>query len=425
VTTRALAAATLAAAVALAAGWTVAPSGVRPLPPSVCSPLVHGKGTPDLLIVSDLPLQGARARPAVQMAAAIRFVLARHAFRAGKYSLAYQSCDDANLQTGAGDLGRCVANAKAYAANSGVIGVIGTWSSRCSEFELPILNRARGGPLAIVSPSNTNIGLTRAAPGTQPGEPGRYYPTRKRNFVRLIAPDDAQGAAAALLVKQLRAKSVYVLDDKEDYGFSVDTTFRHAAAKLGLKLVGSAFWDPDASDFTALAQQVARAHPAAVYLAGFGCAACAELLKALRGALGRGPLLVAPDGWMPLPTVIRAAGSAAEGLYVSALGTTAGKLGRAASPIVRRFGGPVPGGGGPPYAAQAAEVLLAAIARSNGTRGSVTSELFRVKVRNGILGSFGFDKNGDTTAPAVTFYRARGGKQVVARVITPPPRLIR
>jgi hypothetical protein len=53
----------------------------------------------------------------------------------------------------------------------------------------------------------------------------------------------------------------------------------------------------------------------------------------------------------------------------------------------------------PPYAvyqAQAAQIMLGAIAASNGTRGSVVGAMFRSNIKNGIMGTFHFDKNGDT-----------------------------
>ncbi|MCX5744510.1 MAG: hypothetical protein NT062_18620, partial [Proteobacteria bacterium] len=53
------------------------------------------------------------------------------------------------------------------------------------------------GPVGMVSPANTYVGLTHAGPGTAPGEPGKYYPTQKRNYIRVVAADDFQGAADA------------------------------------------------------------------------------------------------------------------------------------------------------------------------------------------------------------------------------------
>jgi DNA-binding SARP family transcriptional activator/streptogramin lyase len=77
-----------------------------------------------------------------------------------------------------------------------------------------------------------------------------------------------------------------------------------------------------------------------------------------------------------------------------------------------------------PYAAQATQLLLAAIARSNGLRASVNHELFTSRVHNGILGEFAITPSGDTTANKVTIYRLTAGKLKRLTVITPPPRLI-
>src|SRR6266487_1361922 len=49
-----------------------------------------------------------------------------------------------------------------------------------------ITNRAAGGPLEFVNTANTNVGLTHYAPWNDPGEPGIYYPTGKRNYVRVV-----------------------------------------------------------------------------------------------------------------------------------------------------------------------------------------------------------------------------------------------
>ena len=69
--------------------------GVATFAPNVCEPPVAGKGGPaDLLITSDLPLQGGFRVSATQMAHAIAFVLRERDFRAGRYRVAYQSCDD-------------------------------------------------------------------------------------------------------------------------------------------------------------------------------------------------------------------------------------------------------------------------------------------------------------------------------------------
>ena len=89
---------------ALATG--AAASGTRtarsPLPSLSCGP-VSSSGSFRYLIASDLPLGGANRAQTIEMSKAIELVLREHDFRAGSYRLGYQSCDDANRQTGTWD----------------------------------------------------------------------------------------------------------------------------------------------------------------------------------------------------------------------------------------------------------------------------------------------------------------------------------
>ncbi len=88
-----------------------------------------------------------------------------------------------------------------------------------------------------------------------------------------------------------------------------------------------------------------------------------------------------------------------------------------------------------PYAAQATEILLEAIARPDGTRSSVTRELLRTRVEDGILGDTRFDENGDLVEGPVTIFRIVGKGDVntqdgfeganVDRVITARADLLR
>lgn len=398
-------------------------TSVTPLPQSFCSPVVNGAREPQLLITSDFPIRSSNPRvraASKSMSDAVEFMLERRKYQAGAYAVGYQACDDSTPQESSGDLAKCASNAKAYAAEGSVIGVVGTWSSRCSGVELPILNGASSGSVVLVSPSNTSIGLTHAGIATDPGEPGRYYPTGKRSFARVISPDDAQGVADALLAKQVGVKRVFVLNDRESYGLTVATPFLRAARGYGLRIAGTGSWDVDQTRFGALARKVARSGANGVFLGGFACPACGSLLKELRAALGRKATIIAPDGFSDLPALVKAAGVAAtEGLYVSLPGLPASSLSPLGRVIAKKFGPPASSYGGPPYAAQAIDVLLDAIAASDGTRASVTKQLLRVRVRGGIIGTFGFDKNGDPTLNPATIFRVHRGVGEMNRVVSP------
>jgi hypothetical protein len=57
------------------------------------------------------------------------------------------------------------------------------------------------------------------------------------------------------------------------------------------------------------------------------------------------------------------------------------------------------------YTAEATQVLIDAIARSDGSRAGVLDELFRTSLRRGLTGGVRFDDRGDIVAPPITILR--------------------
>jgi len=404
---------------------------VTALPASSCSDIYYqGSGDPDYLIASDLPLQGSGRTQTVQMTEAIKFILKQHDFKAGKYKVGYQSCDDATAQQGKWASEKCSANANAYANNKSLVGVIGTFNSGCAEIIIPVLNRAPDGPVAMVSPANTYVGLTHSGPGTAAGEPDKYYPTGQRNYIRIVAADDFQGAADALNAKNLGLKSVYILNDKEAYGLGVATDFKNSLVNpaVGLKVAGFAAWNGKASSYTGLATKIKQSGADSVFLGGLICENGGKLVKDLRSVLGNNVQLLAPDGFTPISAVVDGAGNASEGMYVSVAGQPNEALGPTGKKFVTDFSKQIGGENPDPYsayAAQSAEVLLTAIENSDGTRKSVAEQLLKTKVSDGILGSFSINSNGDTSSNPVTIYQIKGGKQTTYKTITPPQDLVK
>jgi len=399
-------------------------SGATPLPASSCSAIQNPSG--QYLIASDLPLQGSGRTQTVQMTKAIAYILKQHGWKAGKYTLAYQSCDDSTAQAGKWDSGKTSANANAYAQDSSVIGVIGTFNSGAAEIVVPILNRAPNGPMAMVSPANTYVGLTHGGPGTAAGEPGKYYPTGKRNYARVVAADDYQGAADALLAKSLGVKKVFILNDKEAYGLGVATNFRNAATKLGIKTVGFTAWDGKASSYEALAVKIKASGAQGVFLGGLICENGGKVIKDIRAGVPSSVKIMLPDGFTPASATIKQAGSAAQGATISVAGLPNSALKGAGKAFVTNFTKAV----GVPdpysvYAAQATEVMVQAIAQSNGSRSDVTKQMFKVLLRNSILGTLSFNSNGDVTSNPVTIYQVKGNSAPTLKVIVPPKALVK
>jgi ABC-type branched-subunit amino acid transport system substrate-binding protein len=94
---------------------------------------------------------------------------------------------------------------------------------------------------------------------------------------------------------------------------------------------------------------------------------------------------------------------------------TGGDLPRAILPLSavgRRFkrdiGDPATQYLGVMEAGQAADLVMDAIARSDGTRASVLDKLFASDVKSGILGNFRFDPNGDITTTSIPILRITG-----------------
>ena len=420
-----LAAAATLAVVATAAGKSTKHAAVTPLPASSCSKLQYGgKGSPQFIIASDLPLQGANRALPLEMNRAIAFILKQQGWKAGKYTIGFQACDDSTAQTGGWDSAKCTANANAYATDKSVVGIIGTFNSGCAKLVIPIANRAPGGPVPMVSPSNTYPGLTVGGPGTAPGEPANYYPTKIRNYARVVWNDRFQGAADALFSKQfLHLKKVFVLNDKQTYGQGLAALYSLSAQKLGIKILGNQGWDSNATSYQAIATAIKQAGADGVFIGGIVCNNGGKLLKDLRSVLGTKFPIIVPDGFTPFSATIQQAGAAAVGVWNSYPGIPVTALKGAGKKFVTAFqrvnGGKLPD----PYtayAAQSAQVLLSAIAKSNGSRTSVDKHLTNLKVKNGILGSFSIDKNGDTTLGAVSIGQYNRKTVVFKKVITPP-----
>jgi branched-chain amino acid transport system substrate-binding protein len=408
---------------AVAAGFSgsarSATNGITPLPSSSCGPVVYkGSGSPDFIIASDLPLQGAIRHQTVQISRAIIWELQQKGWKAGSLKIGYQSCDDSTAQTGGWDSAKCATNGRLYAANKSVIGVVGTFNSGCAKIIVPILNRANPGPMAMVSPANTNPGLTKK---WDPGEPQKYYPTGVRNYARVVATDDIQGPADALWSKSLGYKKVYVLNDKQTYGFGVATTYKNAAKKLGIQVVGFKGWDAKQSSYEALANAIKASGAQAVFLGGIACNNGAKLMQDIRAVAPKVKLQM-PDGFSD-PA---ANGAVGNGAYISVAGQPPKSLTGQGAIFVKSFGKSIGASPNPysQYGAQAMQVLLQAVATGGGDRAKTTKAIFGISIRNGIIGNFTINATGDTNLTPITIYKQAGKELVPVKTIIPSASLI-
>jgi branched-chain amino acid transport system substrate-binding protein len=404
----------IAVLVVVLAGLAAACAGdddaVEPVASRQCTPLMYeGEGEPDVIVVSDLPRRGEHAPVTTELVDAIEFVLRKREFRAGEFRVGFQSCD--YTVGGSLDAGQCIRNARANVAAESVVGVIGPFNSGCAELQIPIVSRTAAGPLAMISPANTFSGLTRGSYARP------LYPDGVRSYARVVTHDQAQGAAAAHIARRLGARRVAVLAQRgvdDQYVDALIPPFRAATRSLGLE--ERTFDWPVRERYTALAASVAAARPGAIYLVGLPEGNADTLIADLRAELPDVPI-VTPDSFA-VEDSARELGPIGDGLITTVPGIPPSELPPAGQRFLRESGVEIVAQGtGPPEAAQATQVLLDAIARSDGSRASVAEELFATKVENGILGSFTIDELGDIDPAPVGVYRYEDGEIVVDGVV--------
>jgi DNA-binding SARP family transcriptional activator/ABC-type branched-subunit amino acid transport system substrate-binding protein/streptogramin lyase len=402
--------------------WVTAassPSRDAALPSSACRKLYFpGGGRPDVLLVSSLPLQGLVAGMTRAMVGGVRLALEQRGFEAGAYSVGYQSCDSSTAQVGAEDFFRCGSLAKSFARNLNVVGVFGSFASFCSYLQIPIANKAQDGPLAMISPSNTYAVLT---------DDDELYPAGTRSFFRLAAAESYLGLAQVELARQLDHERLFLLVSKTgEYASTYPVWMRELAKRQGVEIIGEATFDPDARSFDLLARKVAAARPESVAIVGLLTPTTARLIRQVRAAVGPDVSVSTPDAFQ-LDDLFKLTGPAAEGMYVTSYGIPNDRLPPRGKQFMKAFATSRGGDAGPDmaatYGAQATEILLDAIARSDGTRGSVTEELRQTDVRGGILGDVSWDGKGDLRDAPITIFKATNGKFVVDRVVVVRPPL--
>src|SRR5215212_10410064 len=141
----------------------------------------------NLTIYSSLPLQGTSKGQSEAVISGEKLALEQAGNKVGKFSLKYVSLDDSTAQNpGTADEGQTAQNARKAVQDTKTIFYLGEFNSGGTKVSLAILNKAN---IPQISPSNTYVGLTTDAPGSEPGEPDKYYPAQKRTYARIVPTD--------------------------------------------------------------------------------------------------------------------------------------------------------------------------------------------------------------------------------------------
>src|SRR5215208_5425175 len=207
-----------------------------------------------LTIYSSLPLQGTSKGQSEAVISGEKLALKQAGAKVGKYTIKYVSLDDSTAQNpGTADEAQTGQNARKAVTDKTTIFYLGEFNSGGTKVSLPILNKAN---IPQISPSNTYVGLTTDDPGSEPGEPDKYYPAQKRTYARIVPTDTIQGAALATIMKEDGCKSVHIFNDKTTYGAGLAKNVESAAKQVGLKVEGNDGTDKNAPNYRSLAAKI-------------------------------------------------------------------------------------------------------------------------------------------------------------------------
>ncbi len=381
-----------------------------------------GGESPTAKIVSDLPRQGANRAQTTTMVNAINLAIDERNGKAGDIKIEYESLDDATAQAGQWDAAKCAENAQSAAQDDEIIGWIGPFNSGCAAVEIPILNEAG---LAMISPANTYTGLTKPTPDES--EPDKYYPTGERNYARVIVTDVQQGQAGASFMDDEGVETVFILDDRETYGKGVADEFQTAAEDLGIEVVGREGIDGSAPNYRSLMNKIAAENPDAIYFGGIIENNAAQLIKDKVGAgmSNDEVLFVGPDGIF-VDELITQGGNSVEGIYTSFGGIPPEKLGSAGQEFIDKYEENYDDAVQPytAYAYEAANVMLDAIERASKDAGgdvpdreAVIEQVFATQDYQGVLGTWSFDDDGDTSLTRLSIQEIEDGEFKLDRIL--------
>jgi len=302
--------------------------------------------------------------------------------------------------------------ATALSADSAIGGVVGTLNSSTAQVVQPVLQRAN---IAIISPSNTNPGLTQ---GADTAKPKRTYST----YFRVCTTDLVQGPFAADYVfKTLRLTRVATVNDTKTYGQGLASTFEARFKSLGGTITRSATIAPTDTDFSGTISQVAASKPQLVYYGGEYPQA-GPLSKQMQSA-GVAVPLMGGDGIYSAQYI--SLGGRANDLSTS-VGAPVESLPSGKTFIDAYTAGNYPQPYGPygAYAYDAANALIAALAKAlpaaasvQEARPAIVTAVQQTSV-DGVTGKVSFDQFGDATNKTLTVYKVTGGKWVAAQTGT-------
>jgi branched-chain amino acid transport system substrate-binding protein len=358
---------------------------------------------------SSLPLQGASKDQTAAMVNGMKLALEQAHNKAGKFTVKYTSLDDSTAATGNWDPGQTAKVARQAAQDPKAVYYMGEFNSGASAISIPILNQAS---IPQVSPANTAVGLTTDETGATPGEPDKYYPTGKRTYLRIVPRDTIQAAAVLTAMKSDGCTKIGVANDKEVYGAGIANLMKIQGSKLGVDVVSNTPIDKTAPNFRSYASTLKSEGVDCFFFGGVTANGAIQLYKDVAAALPDAKLY-GPDGVCesgftnPSKKGIPATVGKRFQCTVATLDLNSYPGGKSfLAAYKQKYGDAHPD----PYAIYGYEVMklgldtVKALGDKGSDKAAVLDALFATKNRKSALGTYSFDKNGDTTLTTYGLY---------------------
>ena len=359
-------------------------------------------------IGADLPVSGADASDGVPtkngVLLAVQVANAQHMIPG--FTIEADALDDA--VNGVHNPPQGAKNVQALASDPAVVGIVGPFNSNVAQAEIPLSNSLG---IALISPANTNPDLTK---GSEALELRKAHPDQVTYF-RVCATDDIQGPVGAdYAAKTLHLKRAFMIDDNETYGKGVADQWAAQFTKDGGSVLAHDHLTPGQNDFHALLTDAAAANPDVIFFGGVSATGGDQLRKQMAGTPLASVYYFGADG-IRNDEFLRIAGPMANNVYATVASVNAAKL-PAAQTFLKdyqtAFNQPVGSYSASGYVSAMVIIKAAqAAVKANGgklpTRDQVLDQIRKTPKFDTIIGSFGFDANGDPTQKIISIYEAR------------------
>ena len=368
-------------------------------------PHIEGTDKGLIKIYSSWPQTGSMVGIGVDAREAAKLAISDRGNMAGGFALEYVPLDSGIAANNGGwDPGVESANANEAIADADCMVYLATYNSGAAKISIPIMNEAG---MAMISFANTYSGLTKDVPGIEEGEPDQYYPTGVRNYCRVIAADDIQGAAGAQWAVETKGVTkAYVLDDQSLYGHGCAQVFNDTLLELGVEVLGFEGWDPKAPDYQALMTKIADGDPDLVYASATVENNPSKVLLDMRSLMPADEVVfLGPDG-LYAQAFIDGAGDAANGAFLTFAGLPPANLEGPGADFATRMTeilGHSPDGYST-YSYEATVAVIQAIdAVGEKDRDAIREALMGTNNFSGLVGTtWGFTETGDTDTPIMS-----------------------